>query len=79
MKRITFEIDNRKDLNLLISIAEKLGIKKIIYNDIVSQKSIQLRKIYQIIEAGADISTFGDVKEWQRTTRSDRNLNFNKI
>jgi hypothetical protein len=28
MEQVTFETDNKKDLNLLIAIAEKLGIKK---------------------------------------------------
>ena len=79
MQRITFEIENRKELNLLISIAEKLGIKKIIYTNAVKSKPTELQKIYQIIDKGVDISTFGDIKEWQRTTRADRNLNFNEI
>jgi len=79
MERITFEIESHKELNLLISIAEKLGIKRFIYSKAVKSKPTELQKIYQIIDEGADISTFGDIKEWQRTTRADRNLNFNGI
>ena len=79
MERITFEIENRKELNLLISIAEKLGIKRFIYSQAVKSKPTELQKIFQIIDKGADISTFGDIKEWQRTTRADRKMNFNGI
>ncbi len=28
MEHVTFETDNKKDINLLIAIAERLGIKK---------------------------------------------------
>jgi hypothetical protein len=79
MERITFEIENQKELKLLISIAEKLGIKRFIYSEVMKSNSAELQKIYKIIDKGADISTFGDIKEWQRTTRADRNLNFNGI
>ena len=79
MERITFEIANSKELNLLISIAEKLGIKKYSYSDATIQKPTELQKIYKIIDAGADISSFGDVMEWQRITRADRNLNFHRL
>ncbi len=79
MERITFEIETRKELNLLISIAEKLGIKKFIYSEKVKAKPTELQKMYQIIDKGADISTFGNIKKWQKTARADRNLNFNGI
>ncbi|MFH0865358.1 MAG: hypothetical protein V1904_04140 [Bacteroidota bacterium] len=79
MERITFEIESRKELNLLISIAEKLGIKRFIYSKAMKSKPAELQKIYQIIDKGADVSTFGDIKEWQSTTRTDRNMNFNGI
>ena len=79
MQYLTFEVENGKELNLLIAIAEKLGIKRYNYSKDVKSQPTELKKIYQIIDAGADISTFGDIKEWQRTTRADRNLNFDKI
>jgi len=79
MQYLTFEVENGKELNLLIAIAEKLGIKRYNYSEDVKSQPTELKKIYQIIDAGADISTFGDIKEWQRTTRADRNLNFDKI
>jgi len=79
MQHLTFEVENGKELNLLIAIAEKLGIKRYNYSKDVKSQPTELKKIYRIIDAGADISTFGDIKEWQRTTRADRNLNFDKI
>ena len=77
MNRVTFEIETRKDLNLLISIAKKLGIKRFVFTEATKSKPGDLQKFYQVIDNGADISTFGDVTEWQRITRADRNLNFN--
>jgi hypothetical protein len=79
MERITFEIESQKEMQLLISIAEKLGIKKFIYSDSAKSDKTDIQKIYKIIDKGADISTFGDIKEWQRATRADRNLNFTGI
>ena len=38
-------------------------------------KKKKLKKFYEIIDAGADISSFGDIKKWQRETRTDRNIN----
>ncbi len=78
MNRVTFEIETRKDLNLLISIAKKLGIKGFIFSEATKSKPRDLQKIYQVIDKGADISTFGDINEWQHTSRADRNLNFNR-
>jgi hypothetical protein len=79
MDRITFETENRKELNLLISIAEKLGIKRFIFSESSKSKQADLQKYYRIIDEGADISNFGDINEWQRTTRAERKLNFEGI
>ena len=78
MERITFEIANTKELNLLISIAQKLGINNFFYTDSAKSIPTDLQKNYEIIDKGADISNFGDIKEWQIKTRNDRNLNFYK-
>ena len=40
MEQVTFETDNKKEVNLLIAIAEKLGIRK----HTISQKSKVLKK-----------------------------------
>jgi hypothetical protein len=42
-------------------------------------KKKKLKRFYEIIDAGTDISSFGDIKEWQRVTRADRNVNFGGI
>ena len=73
MEQVTFEIDNKKDANLLIAIAEKLGIRK----HIVSKTTETLYKnkqedLFRIIDAGTDISNFGNPSSWQKETRKDR-------
>lgn len=73
MEQVTFVIDNKKDANLLISIAEKIGIKKHIVSKTSSEKS-KRKKLYEIIDAGVDVSNFGDPSLWQRETRKDRAL-----
>ena len=40
MEQVTFEADNKKDINLLIAIAEKLGIKK----HVISKTDIREKK-----------------------------------
>ena len=76
MEQVTFEIDNKKDVNLLIAIAEKLGITK----HVISKKAETLKKnkredLFRIIDAGTDISNFGDPSLWQKETRKDRIIN----
>lgn len=73
MGQVTFVIDNKKDANLLISIAEKIGIKKHIVSKATPEKS-KYKKLYEIIDAGVDVSNFGDPALWQRETRKDRIL-----
>jgi len=74
MEQVTFEAENKKDVNLLIAIAEKLGIRK----HVVSKRAEKLKKedkqedLFRIIDAGTDISNFGDPSLWQRETRKDR-------
>ncbi|HEY5464280.1 MAG TPA: hypothetical protein VIJ95_13550 [Hanamia sp.] len=75
MEQVTFETDNKKDVNLLIAIAEKLGIRK----HIISKKTETLKRneredLFRIIDAGVDVSNFGDPSLWQRQTRKDRIL-----
>lgn len=76
MEQVTFEIDNKKDVNLLIAIAEKLGIRK----HVISKKTETLKRnkredLFRIIDAGADVSNFGDPSSWQKATRKDRIVN----
>ena len=76
MEQVTFLIEHKKDKKVLIAIAEKLGIKK--YS--VSKSTDVVRKsnredLFKIIDAGVDVSNFGDPSLWQKETRKDRNLN----
>lgn len=75
MEHITFEIDNSKDLKLLITIAEKLGIRKFFYTHDLKDNLKVRNKLLKIIDKGIDISNFGDISEWQKNTRADRNIN----
>ncbi len=76
MEQVTFVIDNKKDVNLLIAIAEKLGIKK----HVISKTTETLKKnkredLFKTIDTGVDVSNFGDPSSWQRKTRKDRIFN----
>ncbi|MDD3686949.1 MAG: hypothetical protein PHE56_09310 [Bacteroidales bacterium] len=79
MGQITFEIDNSNDLQLLINIAEKLGIKKFFITNREKTKSSKNKKLLQIIEKGVDISNFGNIEEWLRNERKDRSINLENI
>ncbi len=79
MKRLTFEIDNQKDLSLLLALAERLGLKKTFITDETEdkpKKNKELAKYFKIIDKGADVSSYGDASEWQRKVRKDRKFNF---
>ncbi len=71
MEQLTFEIENKNDANLLIAIANRLGIKK--YN-VSGLKKKKREDILKTIEAGVDVANFGDPSEWQRATRKDRTI-----
>lgn len=59
MEQVTFETDNKKDINLLIAIAEKLGIKKHVISetDIAGKKAkgkFDFSKLYGKLEWKGD-------------------------
>jgi len=72
MERITLEIHNPRDVDLLISLAKRIGIT------IVDEKKIndpsELKRSRSIIEKGCDISSFGDPGRWQKKVRKDRKM-----
>ncbi len=72
MEQITFVTEDIRDINLLISIAEKIGLKKYIISQTESKKNKHRKELFKIIDAGVDVSNFGDASEWQRKTRKDR-------
>ncbi len=76
MEQVTFVIDNKKDVNLLIAIAAKLGIKKFIVSKTTrAQKKNKLEDLFKTIDAGVDVSNFGDPSSWQKEIRKDRMFN----
>ena len=74
MEQVTFVTDDIKDINLLISIAEKIGLKKYIISQTENKRAKKRKELFKIIDAGVDVSNFGDASEWQRRTRKDRIL-----
>jgi hypothetical protein len=72
MERITLEIDNPKDADLLLSFAKRIGVT------IVDEKKVMptsvLKRSRSIIDKGCDISSYGDPVKWQKKVRKDRKL-----
>lgn len=78
MTRIILESDNNKDVLLIRELAEKLKIKYEIQDlaHTVESRRKDLKKYFQLIEKGVDVSNFGDPTLWQKQVREDRNNNF---
>lgn len=75
MEKLTFVIEKKKDVHLLISIADKLGIKKYFVSETgLIKKDKNLAALYKTINAGVDTSNFGDASHWQTETRKDRKI-----
>ena len=72
MERITLEIDNPKDADLLLSFARRIGVT------IVDEKRVKavsdIKRSRSIIDKGCDISSYGDPVNWQRKARKDRKM-----
>lgn len=76
MEQVTFIVENKKDKNLLIALAENLGLKKyFITNEKNVVKNNKREDLFKIIDAGVDVSNFGDPSEWQRETRKNKTIN----
>ena len=70
MEQITFIAENKKDKNLLIAIAQKPGIKKYaVTNKKTATKKDNRQELLKIIDAGVDVSNFGNPSLWQKETR----------
>ena len=69
MEQVTFIIENKKDKNLLIALADRLGLKKIVRKEKNVIKKENPEEWFKIIDAGADVSNFGDPSEWQKEIR----------
>ena len=74
MEQVTFIVENKKDKNLLIVLAEKLVLKKyFITKEKNEAKNNKRADLLKIIDAGVDVSNFGDTSEWQREIRKSSN------
>lgn len=69
MEQVTFIIENKKDKNLLNSLADRLGLKKNVTKEKNVVKKESPEEWFKIIDAGVDVSNFGDPSEWQREIR----------
>jgi len=73
MEQVTFEIKDKKDVNLLIAVADKLGIKKYVVTKTTGTlKKNKREDLVKTIDAGVDVSNFGNPSLWQKKTRKDR-------
>ena len=72
MERITLEIYNSRDVDLLISFAKRIGITIVDEKKIIDES--ELKHSRSVIEKGCDISSFGDPVKWQRKVRKDRKM-----
>lgn len=78
MEQVTFIIEHKKDKNLLITLAEKLGIKKyVVAEEKKAVKKEKREELLKIINAGIGVSNFGSPSEWQKEARKDRIFNQN--
>lgn len=75
MQRITFEIEKASDLQFLLLLAQRIGLK--VVSPFVSDIDEQERqKHLAVLAQGGDTSYIVDPMEWQREQRIDRVLPF---
>lgn len=72
MERITIEVKDPADAQLLLAFAKRIG--STVITDSKEFETHITKKSRSIIEQGCDISSFGDPSEWQRSERLDREL-----
>lgn len=75
MQRITLEIEKNSDLQLLLLLAQRIGLR-IITPFMSKVTDTEREKHLQIIAKGGDMSYIEDPMEWQRDQRKDRDLPF---
>jgi hypothetical protein len=71
MERITFEVKDPADAQLLLAFARRIGSKVIAET---RASAPQTEKSRSTIDRGCDISSFGDPSDWQRMMRTERSL-----
>ncbi|WP_250631733.1 hypothetical protein [Rhodoflexus caldus] len=74
MPTITLKYHNPQDLQLLLMLAERLGIKSV---EPTSSATSDGAKMSAVLEQLASINAFASIQdpvEWQREIRKDRNI-----
>lgn len=75
--RLTIDISD-KDYNLFVSFADRLGAT--IYDDKnLRDKQLRENQITNTIKKGGDFSYLGDIIEWQKEQRKERDLPFKDL
>ena len=75
MQRITIEVEQYSDFQLLLHLAERIGLR--VVAPAPEELSSQAReKHLAVIEHGGDTSYIKDPVAWQREQREDRELPF---
>ncbi len=73
MTRITFEIKKDSDLQLLLLLADRIGLKVLDPNEMLM--SLHERQVYlDIIAGGGDTAYIEDPVRWQKEQREERDL-----
>ena len=75
MTKLVLEVPNQRDLDLLLPLLRRLGIR-ITKTEVNSPKSAEIEKALAIIRKGCDMSAFGDALQYQIETRQERALPF---
>lgn len=75
MQRITIEIEQNSDLQLLLLLAQRIGLK-IISPLFVKTNAKEREHHLKIVEKGGNVSYIENPMEWQREQRKDRDLPF---
>ena len=76
MQRITLEIAEPSDLELLLLLAKRMGIKVLATpSEEMHEEEVAYHKAI-VAEGGAGTPNIKDPMQWQRDIREDRNLPF---
>lgn len=75
MQRITIEIENNSDLQLLLLLTQRIGLK-LITSFTPPMAAKERENLLEIIAKGGNMSYIENPMEWQREQRKDRSLPF---
>lgn len=75
MQRITIEVEQYSDLQLLLHLAERIGLR-VLAPDGKEMSPNTREKHLAIIQKGGDTTYIKDPETWQREQRKDRDLPF---